>query len=76
MLILFLYAFDFSGIIPQFRILKFDSYKSIFSTIISFIIIISSIGFFIYSIFDYIKYNNCTISYFKGYDKSLNKTIF
>ena len=70
---LFLCAFDFMGLIPQFRILKYDNYKSIFSTIISIIIILSSIAFSIYSIIDYIKFNNPSISYLKKYD---NNTIF
>ena len=60
---LFFYSFDFIGIVPQFRILKYDSYKSIFSTIISIIITISSIVFTIYSIIDYIKFNNPSLSY-------------
>ena len=73
---LFLYTFDFIGIVPQFRILKYDSYKSIFSTIISIIITIASIGFAIYSIIDYIKFENPYLSYLIRFDKSLNNTIF
>ena len=73
---LFLYTFDFIGMVPQFRILKYDSYKSIFSIIISIIIIISSIGFAIYSIIDYIKFNNPSISYLIRFDNKLNNTIF
>ena len=73
---LFFYSFDFIGIVPQFRILKYDSYKSIFSTIISIIITISSIVFTIYSIIDYIKFNNPSISYLIRFDNKLNNTIF
>ena len=73
---LFLYTFDFIGMVPQFRILKNDSYKSIFSSIISIIITIASIVFSIYSIIDYLKFNNPTISYLKRYDNALNNTIF
>ena len=73
---LFFYSFDFIGIVPQFRIFKYDSYKSIFSTIISIIITISSIVFTIYSIIDYIKFNNPSISYLIRFDNSLNNTIF
>ena len=71
---LFLYTFDFIGIVPQFRILKYNSYKSIFSSIISIIITISFIGFSIYSIIDYLKFKNPSISYLKGYDNSSNHT--
>ena len=73
---LFFYKFDFIGIVPQFRIFKYDSYKSIFSTIISIIITISSIAFTIYSIIDYIKFNNPSISYLIRFDNALNNTIF
>ena len=73
---LFFYSFDFIGIVPQFRIFKYDSYKSIFSTIISIIITICSIVFTIYSIIDYIKFNNPSISYLIRFDNSLNNTIF
>ena len=73
---LFFYSFDFIGIVPQFRVLKYDSYKSIFSLIISIIIIISSIGFAIYSIIDYIKFNNPSLSYLIRFDNKLNNTIF
>ena len=73
---LFFYSFDFIGIVPQFRILKYDSYKSIFSTIISIIITISSIAFTIYSIIDYIKFKNPSISYLIRFDNTLNNTIF
>ena len=73
---LFFYSFDFIGIVPQFRIFNYDSYKSIFSTIISIIITISSIVFTIYSIIDYIKFNNPSISYLIRFDNALNNTIF
>ena len=69
----FLYRFDFIGAVPQFRILTYDSYKNVFSTILSITIIISSIGFTIYSIIDYIQFSNPSISYLKKND---NDTIF
>ena len=72
---LFLYYFDFIGIVPQFRILKYDSYKTIFSSIISIIITISLLGFSIYSIIDYLKFENPSISYLKKYDYATNNTI-
>ena len=72
---LFFYYLDFSGIIPQFRILNNDSYKSIPSTIISVIIIVSSITFSIYSIIEYMKNNNPSIFYLQRYDNISNKTL-
>ena len=62
--------------VPQFRILKYDSYRSIFSSIISIIITIVSIVFFIYSIIDYLKFNDPSISYLIKYENALNNTIF
>ena len=71
----FFYTFDFSGLVPQLRILHYDSYKSIPSIIISIIIIISSISFFTYSIIEYMKFNNPSIFYLKSYDTEFNKDI-
>ena len=72
---LFFYYLDFSGIIPQFRILNNNRYKSIPSTIISIIIIIFSITFSIYSIIEYMKYDSPSIFYLKKYDNISNKTL-
>ena len=59
----------------QFRILNIDSYKSIPSTIISIIIIISSITFSFYSIIEYMKFDSPSIFYLKKYDNISNKTL-
>ena len=72
---LLFYSLDISGIIPQFRILNNDSYKSIPSTIISVIIIVSSITFSIYSIIEYMEINNPSIFYLQRYDNISNKTL-
>ena len=72
---LFFYYLDFSGIIPQFRILSNNSYKSIPSAIISIIIIISSITFSIYSFIDYMKFDNPSVFYLKRFDNISNKTL-
>ena len=72
---LWFYSLDISGIKPQFRILNNDSYKSIPSTIISVIIIVSSITFSIYSIIEYIEINNPSIFYLQKYDNISNKTL-
>ena len=71
----FLYTFDFVGIVPQFRILKYDSYKTIFSSIISIIITIFSIGFSLFSIIDYLKFVEPSISYLMKYDNESNNSI-
>ena len=71
-----LYSFDFSGLVPQFRVLNYDSYHSIFSLIVSIIIIMSSIGFSIYSIVNYFQFNNPSITFIKRMDSQLNRTIF
>ena len=71
----FFYTFYFSGLVPQLRILHYDSYKSIPSIIISIIIVISSISFFTYSIIEYMKFNNPSIFYLKSYDTEFNKDI-
>ena len=71
----FFYTFDFSGLVPQLRILHYDSYKSIPSIIISIIIIISSISFVTYSIIEYMKFKNPSIFYLKSYDTEFNKDI-
>ena len=48
---------DFIGFIPSFRILDETRYKSIFSSILSILIIIFSIIFVCYSFAEYVKQN-------------------
>ena len=69
------YFCDFSGLVPQFRILNDDIYRSIFSCSISIIIILFSIIFTIISINNYFKFNNPSISYLKRFDNAENRTI-
>ena len=57
----FLYRFDFIGLVPQFRILNNNRYKSIFSSLISIIIIIVSLSLAFYTSIYFIKYSNPTI---------------
>ena len=64
---------DFIGFIPQFRILEETRYKSIFSSILSIIIIIFSAGFVFYSFVDYLN-QNPSVHYYKNNDLRTNKT--
>ena len=72
---LLLYYFDFTGVTPQFRILNYDSYRSIFSSILSILIILFSINFSIISFLDYLKFNNPSVSYMKRVDFESNSTF-
>ena len=66
----FLYLFDIIGTTPQLFIFKNKRYKSIFSSLLSIIIIFISIAFSILSLVDYLKYDNPNIIYFKNNDKN------
>ena len=70
----FLLKFDFIGFIPQFRILDESRYKSLFSTILSFLIILFSINFVLYSFIDFIN-QIPEVEYYKNNDYETNKTI-
>ena len=65
---------DFIGFIPSFRILDETRYKSIFSSILSILIIIFSIIFVCYSFAEYVK-QNPKVEYYKNNDYSTNKTF-
>ena len=56
---------DFIGCIPDFRILNETRYKSIFSSILSILIIIFSIIFICYSFVEYINLNT-KVEYYKN----------
>ena len=71
----FLYKFDFIGLIPEFRILNNNRYKSFISSLLSILIVLLSFTFGLYSIIDYIIYSSPSISYLKKYDVSTNRTI-
>ena len=70
----FLLKFDFIGFIPQFRILDESRYKSLFSTILSFLIILFSINFVLYSFIDFIN-QIPEVEYYKNNDYDTNKTF-
>ena len=65
---------DFIGCIPEFRILDDSRYKSIFSSILSILLIIFSIGFAIYSFYEYLN-QIPKVEYYKNNDFTTNKTL-
>ena len=65
---------DFIGFIPEFRILDETRYKSIFSSILSIILIIFSVFFVIYSFNEYLN-QNPKVEYYKNNDYTTNKTF-
>ena len=69
-----LFKLDFLGITPQLKILNNKSYKSIFSSLLSLLIIIFSIAFVIYSFIDFIN-QTPMIDFYKCNDFDTNRTI-
>ena len=65
---------DFIGAIPEFRILDERRYKSIFSGILSILLILFSIIFFCYSLIEFIN-QNPKVEYYKNNDHATNKTF-
>ena len=68
-----LFKTDFIGFIPQLRILEERRYKSLFSSILSIIIIIFSVAFIFYSFVDYLN-QNPNVLFYKNNDLITNKT--
>ena len=64
----FMYLFDLIGKSPQLLIFNNYRNKSILSFLFSFIIILISIAFSIFSILEYLKYKNPSITYSKDND--------
>ena len=69
-----LLKFDFIGCVPQFRILDETRYKSIFSSILSIILILFSIALVSYSFSEFI-HKNPKVEYYKSNDDLTNKTF-
>ena len=65
---------DFVGFIPHFRILNEFRYKSVFSSILSLLIILFSIIFILFSFIDFI-HQKPKIEYYKSNDYETNKTF-
>ena len=71
----YLFILDLIGNPPQLRVFNEDKYKSIFSSILSILLIIASITFAIFSLIDYLQYKNPVVVYSKDNDKGTNRTI-
>ena len=71
----FLYTFDLIGINPQILIFNNNRYKSKLSTLISILILFFSISFAIFSLIEYLKYENPIISYTKNNDETTKRNI-
>ena len=72
----FLFLFDLIGTTPQLLIFNEKRYKSILSSLISLIIIFASIGFAIFSLTEYLKYDSPIVSYSKDNDDKTNRNYF
>ena len=72
----FLYFFDFIGTSPELYVFHNNRYKTIFSSILSIIIILFSSFFTIYSLIEFFKYESPIISYSKGNDKTTKREFF
>ena len=72
----FLYNFDILGPNPKLYIFKNEKYKSLFSLIISLIIIFLSFIFILYSLIIYFKFDKPTVSYTKSNDLNEERKIF
>ena len=72
----FLYFFDFVGTSPELYVFNNTRYKTIFSSILSIIIILLSSFFTIYSLIEFFKYESPIISYSKGNDKTTKRELF
>ena len=71
----FLYKFDLLSLSPQLRIFNQSSYKTILSLFLTIIIYIVSIGFSIYLLIDYFRFDNPSVIYSKENDKKTNRTV-
>ena len=71
----YLFKLDLLGITPQLRIFNNNTYKSIFSSLLSIIIFILTFAFSLYSLLDYCKFENPLVVYYKNNDEITNRTI-
>ena len=71
----FLYNFDVIGPSPKLYIFNKDRYQSIFSLILSLIIVILSITFILYSFINYVKNDKPTVVYSKSNDANEQRKI-
>ena len=72
----FLYNFDLLGPNPKLYIFNKERYQSIFSLVISLLIIILTISFILYSLIMYIENDRPTVVYSKSNDENEQRKIF
>ena len=70
------YFFDLVGTSPELYIFNNTRYKTIFTSILSIIIILFSVFFTLYSLIEFFKYDSPIISYSKGNDKKTKREFF
>ena len=71
----FLSIIDLVGIKPQLYIFNNDKYQSFLSSIISFIIILVSFSFSLFSLNEYLKYQNPFVIYSKANDMNTGRSV-
>ena len=71
-----IYKFDLIGPTPNLFIFNNARYKSIFTSILSIIILFISLAFGIYSFFIYLKFDNPSTTYSKNNDQTTKRSIF
>ena len=72
----FLYYFDIIGPIPKLYIFNKERYQSIFSLVLSLLIMILTISFILYSLINYIENDRPTVVYSKSNDENEKRKIF
>ena len=71
----FIYNFDIIGPSPKLYIFNKETYQTVFSLILSMLIIISSFIYILYSIADYIQNNRPNVVYSKSNDNNEERKI-
>ena len=72
----FLYNFDIIGPTPKLFIFNKERYQSIFSLVLSLIIVLVSIVFILYSLINYIQHDRPTVVYSKSNDPNEQRKIY
>ena len=70
-----LYQLDLIGTTPHLFIFNNNRYKSLFSSVLSIIILVLSLAFGIYSFLIYVKFGNPTTTYSKDNDQTTERSI-
>ena len=71
----FIYNFDIIGPSPKLYIFNKETYQTVFSLILSMLIIISSFIYILYSVVDYIQNNRPNVVYSKSNDNNEERKI-